>query len=51
MTAAAGASTMCYSTDSHPSASTYCHDWRRAGLSDHSALVVDFDQPPAATTS
>jgi len=34
-----------------PSASTYCHDWRRAGLSDHSALVVDFDQPPAATTS
>ena len=34
-----------------PSASTYCHEWRRAGLSDHSALVVDFDQPPAATTS
>ena len=30
--------------------STYRHDWRRAGLSDHSALLVDV-QPPAATTS
>jgi exodeoxyribonuclease-3 len=26
-----------------PVASAYAHDWRRAGLSDHSALVVDFD--------
>ncbi|MCA1698272.1 MAG: endonuclease/exonuclease/phosphatase family protein [Actinobacteria bacterium] len=25
-----------------PVASAYAHDWRRAGLSDHSALVVDF---------
>lgn len=33
-----------------PVASSYAHDWRRAGLSDHSALVVDV-QPPAATTS
>lgn len=33
-----------------PVTSTYCHDWRRAGLSDHSALMVDV-QPPAATTS
>ena len=24
-----------------PVASAYAHDWRRAGLSDHSALVVD----------
>ena len=24
-----------------PLASAYAHDWRRAGLSDHSALVVD----------
>lgn len=24
-----------------PAASAYAHDWRRAGLSDHSALVVD----------
>jgi exonuclease III len=24
-----------------PVASTYAHDWRRAGLSDHSALIVD----------
>ncbi|MBE2316170.1 endonuclease/exonuclease/phosphatase family protein [Solirubrobacter sp. CPCC 204708] len=33
-----------------PVASVYCHEWRRAGLSDHSALLVDV-QPPAATTS
>ena len=26
-----------------PVASAYAHDWRRAGLSDHSALVVDFE--------
>jgi exodeoxyribonuclease III len=25
----------------HPVASAYAHEWRRAGLSDHSALVVD----------
>jgi exodeoxyribonuclease-3 len=33
-----------------PVASAYAHDWRRAGLSDHSALVVDLvaagDEPP-----
>jgi exonuclease III len=34
-----------------PVAATYCHTWRREGLSDHSALLVDCDQPPAATTS
>lgn len=33
-----------------PVSSTYCHEWRRSGLSDHSALIVDV-QPPAATTS
>lgn len=33
-----------------PVSATYCHTWRREGLSDHSALVVDA-QPPAATTS
>lgn len=27
-----------------PVASAYAHDWRRAGLSDHSALVVDFER-------
>lgn len=27
-------------------ASAYAHDWRRAGLSDHSALVVDVITPP-----
>jgi exonuclease III len=27
-----------------PVASAYAHDWRRAGLSDHSALVVDFSR-------
>lgn len=26
-----------------PTASAYAHDWRRAGLSDHSALVVDLE--------
>jgi exonuclease III len=26
-----------------PVASAYAHDWRRAGLSDHSALVVDLE--------
>jgi len=25
-----------------PTAAAYAHDWRRAGLSDHSALLVDF---------
>ena len=29
-----------------PMASAYAHDWRRAGLSDHSALVVDFFPRP-----
>ena len=33
-----------------PVSATYAHEWRRAGLSDHSALIVDV-QPPAATTS
>ena len=28
-----------------PTASAYAHDWRRAGLSDHSALVVDLAEP------
>jgi exonuclease III len=28
-----------------PVASAYAHDWRRSGLSDHSALVVDFESP------
>jgi len=35
-----------------PVASAYAHDWRRAGLSDHSPLVVDLerqDAPPAGT--
>jgi exonuclease III len=27
-----------------PVASAYAHDWRRAGLSDHSALVVDLER-------
>jgi exonuclease III len=27
-----------------PLASAYAHDWRRAGLSDHSALVVDLER-------
>ena len=26
-----------------PAAAAYAHDWRRAGLSDHSALVVDLE--------
>jgi exodeoxyribonuclease III len=30
-----------------PVASAYAHDWRRAGLSDHSALVVDLEVEPA----
>ncbi len=29
----------------HPVASAYAHDWRRSGLSDHSALVVDLERP------
>jgi exodeoxyribonuclease-3 len=33
-----------------PISAVYAHEWRRAGLSDHSALIVDV-QPPAATTS
>ena len=28
-----------------PVAAAYAHDWRRSGLSDHSALVVDLAQP------
>ena len=28
-----------------PVASAYAHDWRRSGLSDHSALVVDLEPP------
>jgi exonuclease III len=28
-----------------PTASAYAHDWRRSGLSDHSALVVDLEEP------
>jgi exonuclease III len=27
-----------------PTASAYAHEWRRAGLSDHSALVVDLER-------
>ncbi len=27
-----------------PAAAAYAHDWRRAGLSDHSALVVDLER-------
>jgi len=27
-----------------PTAAAYAHDWRRQGLSDHSALIVDFEQ-------
>ena len=27
-----------------PVASAYAHDWRRAGLSDHSPLVVDLER-------
>jgi len=30
-----------------PVAAAYAHDWRRAGLSDHAALVVDLATPPA----
>jgi exonuclease III len=29
-------------TGPEPVASAYAHEWRRAGLSDHSALIVDF---------
>jgi exonuclease III len=29
-----------------PVAAEYAHDWRRAGLSDHSALIVDTELPP-----
>jgi exonuclease III len=29
-----------------PVAGAYAHDWRRAGLSDHSALLVDLDPHP-----
>jgi exonuclease III len=29
-----------------PLSSAYMHEWRRSGLSDHSALVVDFDAVP-----
>lgn len=31
-----------------PAASAYAHEWRRAGLSDHSALVVDAAPMPGA---
>ncbi len=30
-----------------PRAAAYAHEWRRSGLSDHSALVVDLDLQPA----
>jgi exonuclease III len=30
-----------------PVAAAYAHDWRRLGLSDHSALVVDLSPSPA----
>jgi exodeoxyribonuclease-3 len=30
--------------DLRPVASAYAHDWRRSGLSDHSALVVDLER-------
>jgi exodeoxyribonuclease III len=30
-----------------PVAGAYAHDWRRAGLSDHSALVVELERPTA----
>lgn len=33
-----------------PVASAYAHDWRRAGLSDHSALVADLRRPEADVT-
>ena len=29
----------------HPVAAAYAHEWRRAGLSDHSALIVDLELP------
>jgi exonuclease III len=29
-----------------PVAAEYAHEWRRAGLSDHSALIVDAEPPP-----
>ena len=31
-----------------PRASEYAHEWRRTGLSDHSALVVDLERQPNA---
>jgi exonuclease III len=31
------------SPDTHPIACDYLHDWREAGLSDHSAIEADFD--------
>jgi exonuclease III len=32
-----------------PVAAAYAHDWRRAGLSDHSALVVDLELEPGTS--
>jgi exodeoxyribonuclease-3 len=29
----------------HPVAAAYAHEWRRTGLSDHSALIVDLERP------
>ena len=34
--------------DLEPRAAAYAHEWRQAGLSDHSALVVDLDAPRTA---
>ena len=33
-----------------PVAAAYAHVWRRAGLSDHSALIVDFSPRSSSTT-
>jgi exodeoxyribonuclease III len=30
-----------------PTSAAYAHEWRRTGLSDHSALIVDLAPPPA----
>ena len=44
-TAAAGGSTTCSWTECTRSPRAYAHEWRRAGLSDHSALIVDLELP------
>ena len=36
-------------TGLRPVAAAYAHDWRRAGLSDHSALVVDLEPEPGTS--